>query len=602
MSLAEKRGFLRKRIRCNSNSIVEEIIKEDSKKRKAQPDYPIHCPRDSMMSSNTSTKPRNFEGFINWGFLLLCMGGFRLFLENLNRYGVRVNPLMWITTSYRLLTFGEKFYILFLAGYINVPIILALIIERMAAKGIFGNGKLGSRTFACLHVCNILQVFIVPIVTIRYCASGGPISSNEILPIYIIHITYIVLAMKLVSYVHVNYWARKIPTNDDEKYKITPLNFKNDELTLKRIEKLSVHYKTLFWLTSSMLNECSDPSPKDSNSGKNQFNSTEDAMHMTEEEQFQLLASKMIKMKGCKKRRRRMSLNEKEMEAFNQNDIQPNSPNTKDLAVKKIASYEKKLVKYPENLLVSDIYYFMVAPTLCYELNFPRSGRVRASFLFKRALEVVIGINLLMALAHQWVIPSVVNSLIPFSEMNLSLALERLLKLAIPNHLIWLTCFYLIFHSYMNTLAEILLFADRLFYQDWWNSENVGIFWRKWNNPVHQWFVRHVYKPILRIKGSTKMIASTVVFLLSAILHEYAVSIPLQMFKAYAFLGMALQVPLMEISSFAQRHMGNKAGNIIVWMSLIIGQPLALLMYYHDFVVEHYGTTEIQNFANLSEF
>merc|ERR1712203_1083266 len=178
-------------------------------------------------------------------------------------------------------------------------------------------------------------------------------------------------------------------------------------------------------------------------------------------------------------------MGEKEMEAFNQNDIQPNSPNTKDLAVKKIASYEKKLVKYPENLLVSDIYYFMVAPTLCYELNFPRSGRVRASFLFKRALEVVIGINLLMALAHQWVIPSVVNSLIPFSEMNLSLALERLLKLAIPNHLIWLTCFYLIFHSYMNTLAEILLFADRLFYQDWWNSENVGIFWRKWNNPVH---------------------------------------------------------------------------------------------------------------------
>ena len=55
----------------------------------------------------------------------------------------------------------------------------------------------------------------------------------------------------------------------------------------------------------------------------------------------------------------------------------------------------------------------------------------------------------------------------------------------------------------------------------------------------------------------------------------------------------------MEVSRSAQRHMGNRAGNVVVWMSLIIGQPLALLMYYHDFVVEHYGAKDIQNFADL---
>merc|ERR1712150_359242 len=116
-------------------------------------------------------------------------------------------------------------------------------------------------------------------------------------------------------------------------------------------------------------------------------------------------------------------------------------------------------------------------------MGFPRSGRIRSSFLLRRAVEVVVGINLLMALAQQWIIPSVVNSLIPFSEMNLGLAAERILKLAIPNHMIWLTTFYLLFHSYLNTLAEILQFADRLFYKDWWNSVNVGVFWRTWNIP-----------------------------------------------------------------------------------------------------------------------
>ena len=111
--------------------------------------------------------------------------------------------------------------------------------------------------------------------------------------------------------------------------------------------------------------------------------------------------------------------------------------------------------------------------------------------------------------------------------------------------------------------------------------------------------MRHLYKPILGIKGCTTTIASTIVFLISAILHEYIVSIPLQMFKAYAFLGMVCQIPLLKISKAVQEQFGDRGGNVIVWMSLIIGQPLALLMYYHDFVVEHYGANDIQNFADL---
>ena len=35
------------------------------------------------------------------------------------------------------------------------------------------------------------------------------------------------------------------------------------------------------------------------------------------------------------------------------------------------------IVQYPDNLTVKDIYYFWYAPTLCYELNFPRSNRIR---------------------------------------------------------------------------------------------------------------------------------------------------------------------------------------------------------------------------------
>ncbi|CAG2061297.1 unnamed protein product, partial [Timema podura] len=38
---------------------------------------------------------------------------------------------------------------------------------------------------------------------------------------------------------------------------------------------------------------------------------------------------------------------------------------------------EVGLVQYPDNLNLHDIIYFIFAPTLCYELNFPRTNRIR---------------------------------------------------------------------------------------------------------------------------------------------------------------------------------------------------------------------------------
>ena len=41
--------------------------------------------------------------------------------------------------------------------------------------------------------------------------------------------------------------------------------------------------------------------------------------------------------------------------------------------------------------LVADLLYYLIAPTLCYELNFPRSARIRKRFLIKRIIEMVSG-------------------------------------------------------------------------------------------------------------------------------------------------------------------------------------------------------------------
>ncbi len=60
-----------------------------------------------------------------------------------------------------------------------------------------------------------------------------------------------------------------------------------------------------------------------------------------------------------------------------------------------------------------------------------------------------------------------------------------------------------------------------------------------------------------------------------------------------------LQVPLIFVSHWLERKVGPRAGNLCVWVSLIIGQPMAIMMYYHDYVVEHHGEELIGFFGRL---
>lgn len=268
------------------------------------------------------------------------------------------------------------------------------------------------------------------------------------------------------------------------------------------------------------------------------------------------------------------------------------------LSKRKISHDVPVVVNYPDNLTIRDLYYFMMVPSLCYELNFPRTARIRKHFLIKRIIELLIGLQVVFGLFQQWIIPSVKNSLETFSKMELMAASERLLKLSVPNHLLWLILFYLMFHSYLNIIGEVLRFADRDFYGDWWNASNINIFWRSWNLPIHRWAVRHLYLPMIKQHYSRRL-AGAAVFLLSALFHEYLVSVPLRMFKLWSFIGMMMQMPLTPLSVLVEKKLGRRSGNLLVWMSLILGQPLCIMMYYHDYIITHFGKSFIEQFSKI---
>lgn len=66
-----------------------------------------------------------------------------------------------------------------------------------------------------------------------------------------------------------------------------------------------------------------------------------------------------------------------------------NESMSQDELVKPKEDYNDKFVAYPLNLTLKNIYYFMAVPTLCYEINFPRTQRIRKSFIIRRMCEIV---------------------------------------------------------------------------------------------------------------------------------------------------------------------------------------------------------------------
>ena len=263
---------------------------------------------------------------------------------------------------------------------------------------------------------------------------------------------------------------------------------------------------------------------------------------------------------------------------------------------------------YPQNITIHNLSYFWWAPTLVYQPTYPRSEGIRTGFVLKRLAEVgALSIFIWLASA-QYAAPLLRNSLPKLASFEIASIVERIMKLSTISLVIWLAGFFAMFQSMLNALAEIMRFGDREFYTDWWNSPSVGAYWRTWNRPVYSFMRRHVYSPLVG-RGWGSHSASSITFLLSAILHEMLVGIPTHnilgesrlrllivaclIATGVAFAGMLIQVPLI-IATLPMEKMqstnGKIAGNCVFWISFcLVGQPLAALLYFFAWQAK-YGT------------
>eukprot|EP01128_Nolandella_sp_AFSM9_P012521 TRINITY_DN9360_c0_g1_i1.p1 TRINITY_DN9360_c0_g1~~TRINITY_DN9360_c0_g1_i1.p1 ORF type:complete len:462 (-),score=39.58 TRINITY_DN9360_c0_g1_i1:19-1350(-) len=222
--------------------------------------------------------------------------------------------------------------------------------------------------------------------------------------------------------------------------------------------------------------------------------------------------------------------------------------------------------------------YFMFAPTLVYEREYPMLTRIDwvkfAQLTFVFALVCLADYTLLVSyLFKYWGECQDVANISPFNFGRL------LIRLSIPVMAHWMFLFFAIFHLGLGMSATLLRFADQEFYHDWWNADNFSTWWRKWNRPVHKWMLRHVFQEFRARSGKGGKPAATIVtFLVSAVLHEYIITLALGMFRPILSSIMMVQILLIRLTSLPI-FKGTQFGNYVVWLTIFAGQPLVSLFY-----------------------
>lgn len=239
-------------------------------------------------------------------------------------------------------------------------------------------------------------------------------------------------------------------------------------------------------------------------------------------------------------------------------------------------------VTYPANLTLENYVDYLLCPTLCYEMSYPRTENVRWGKVAEKAAAVFGCIFLLTITSEEFILPTMTEAAgrlehaTSLTEAGL-IMLESISLLLFPFMVTFLLVFLVIFEYVLGAFAEITCFADRHFYSDWWNSTNWLEFSREWNIPVHRFLQRHVYgasRPHM-----SRPIATLVTFLISALAHELVMFCITKKLRGYGFSCQMLQLPIIVIQR--SRFMRDQLllNNIMFWISMIWGLSMISALY-----------------------
>jgi sterol O-acyltransferase len=237
-------------------------------------------------------------------------------------------------------------------------------------------------------------------------------------------------------------------------------------------------------------------------------------------------------------------------------------------------------VAYPRNLSWGNYFDYLLCPTLCYELEYPRTNSINWTNLVAKIVATFGCIFLLTVISEEFILPVLQDSAVRLNDTTsttekLLVLSESISWLLFPFMLTLLLVFLVIFEYVLGAFAELTRFADRHFYSDWWNCSDWMEFSREWNVPVYSFLRRHVYATSKPSIGRTN--ATFVTFLVSAIGHEIVMACITKKLRGYGFVCQMLQLPIVMLQHTRWVRAHKTANNVLFWISMISGLSVVSL-------------------------
>ena len=223
--------------------------------------------------------------------------------------------------------------------------------------------------------------------------------------------------------------------------------------------------------------------------------------------------------------------------------------------------------------------YFHFAPTLVYRDAYPLTRRIRWFFVLCRGLEFV-GIIYYAFCIFREVLPHFEAAAALGRAVSLVDFTRSLFRSMAPAMACMTFCHFLVLHVVQNIGAELTRFADREFYSDWWNSRNFSVFYRSWNGVVHDFVKSYLYMDLVQFCGLSKLAALLTSFLVSALVHEYILSVALGFFLP--ILGLLFGGPGVLFIILTKNQTG-RVWNGFMWLTLATGNAALMVLYTSEY-------------------
>ena len=221
--------------------------------------------------------------------------------------------------------------------------------------------------------------------------------------------------------------------------------------------------------------------------------------------------------------------------------------------------------------------YFLIAPTLIYRHDYPRTPKIRWSFALYGVSEFFGCVFFTNIIFVHYFAPT-----LNLDKFDFILLMDSIFSAALPGMTIFFLVFFMVFHSWMNVAAELLRFADRNFYQDWWNANSWSPFQRKFATFLYDWMHTYLFSDFIAL-GFPKSVAILFSFAFVVSVVEYIASFSFMMFfpliSFIAYLSFFVWIVLPVTNEY------NQLLNTLLWIALLLANGALLSLYSRELYV-----------------